>query len=245
MTKPLLQDPAALVAAEIDRFCTAVFAPLRAMAAAVTIPVGRAPLLAEFAAIEPLAIAELRRADALVVGSGLVADPGLIADAPWHLAWWTGGPGRPIEPLRTVSDPAADGFRDYTLLEWWAVPRRTGRRHVTGPYVDYLCTDALTLTFTVPVHRADGSMAAVVGSDVYVARAERFLLPAMRAAGERPVTVVNAAGRVVVSTFAGHATGALLRTIPAGWDGHSPAELPFKALIGPGQSQDLAYRKRV
>jgi hypothetical protein len=239
MTKPaagLLRDAAAKaadVAAEIERFCTTVFEPLHTMAevVAAAIPADRRPTLAELAAVEPLAVAQLRRPDALVVGSGLVADPGLIADAPWHLSWWTAGVDRRIEPLRVVSDPAQDGFRDYTVLEWWAVPRRTGRRHITGPYVDYLCTDALTLTFTVPVFAPDGSLAAVVGSDVYVARAERVLLPALRA-GARPATVLNAAGRVVVSTFAAHATGSLLRTTPAGWAVHDGVDVPFRVLVG-------------
>jgi hypothetical protein len=224
--------PAADIAGEIGRFCAAVFEPLLEMAAvaAAAIPAGRRPALADLAAVEPLALTQLRRADRLVIGSGLVAAPDLLADAPWHLAWWTAGADGRVAPLRVVSDPARDGFRDYTVLEWWATPRRTGRRHITGPYVDYLCTDAYTLTFTVPVHRADSSLAAVVGSDVYVARAERFLLPALRAAG-RPATVVNPSGRVVVSSYSGHATGSLLRTVPAGWTRHDQDGVPFGVLI--------------
>jgi hypothetical protein len=227
----MIESPT-VIGAEIGAFCAAVFEPLSRMAevAAAAIPAGRRPVLAELAAVEPLALAQLRRDDELVIGSGLVAAPDLIADAPWHLAWWTAGADRRIAPLRVVSDPARDGFRDYTVLEWWAGPRRTGRRHITGPYVDYLCTDAYTLTFTVPVHRADGSMAAVVGSDVYVARAERFLLPALRALG-RPATVVNPSGRVVVSTYAGHATGSLVRATPAGWTRHDGAGVHFGVLV--------------
>ena len=217
----------------LEGFCAAVFAPLLIMAEMVgaALPARRRPVLADLAAIEPLARSELLRPDSLITGTGLIADPSLIADAPWHLAWWTADAGGRIAPLRVVSDPARDGFRDYTVLEWWAVPRRTGRRHITGPYVDYLCTDAYTLTFTVPVHRPDGSMAAVVGSDVYVARAERLLLPSLRAGG-RPATVVNAAGRVVVSTFSAHVAGSLVRTGPAGWLRHEAAGVPFAVLIG-------------
>jgi hypothetical protein len=227
----MIESPTA-IGAEIGAFCAAVFEPLSRMAEVATaaIPAGRRPALAEFGAIQPLALAQLRRDDELVIGSGLVAAPDLIADAPWHLAWWTTDASRRVEPLRVVSDPAQDGFRDYTVLEWWAVPRRTGQRHITGPYVDYLCTDAYTLTFTVPVHRPDGSMAAVVGSDVYVARAERFLLPALRACG-RPATVVNPSGRVVVSTYPGHATGALIRTTPVGWTRRDGEGVPFDVLI--------------
>jgi hypothetical protein len=70
----------------------------------------------------------------------------------------------------------------------------------------------------------------VVGSDVYVARAERFLLPALRACG-RPATVVNPSGRVVVSTYPGHATGALIRTTPVGWTRRDGEGVPFGVLV--------------
>jgi hypothetical protein len=225
--RPSSAPAAGRIVAELERLCATVFGPLLIMAEAVAaaLPAGRAPVLADLAVVHPAAVAQLRRPDGLVVGSGLIADPGLIADAPWHLAWWTAGADGGIAPLRVVSDPARDGFRDYTVLEWWAVPRRTGRRHVTGPYVDYLCTDAYTLTFTVPVRRADGSMAAAVGSDVYVARAERLLLPALRACG-RPATVVNRAGRVVVSTLPE------VGSVPAGWARHDAGDVPFSVLVG-------------
>jgi hypothetical protein len=226
------RDAAAAILLDVERFCAGVFAPLHEMAqvVAATLPADRRPRLADLAAVEPLAKAQLTRPDSLVVGSGLIAHPDLIADAPWHLAWWTAGTDGRITPLRVESDPARDGFRDYTVLEWWAVPRRTGRRHITGPYVDYLCTDAYTLTFTVPVHRPDGSMAAMVGSDVYVARAERLLLPSLRAGG-RLATVANASGRVVVSTFTAHVAGSLVRVKPAGWLQHDASGVPFRVLI--------------
>jgi hypothetical protein len=232
MTEVFVRPGAAGVATRLETLCSTVFAPLLTMAEAVAaaIPDGRPPALADFAAVRPLAYAQLERPDELVIGSGMIADPALIADAPWHLAWWIRDADRRIAPLRVVSDPARDGFRDYTILEWWAVPQRTGRRHITGPYVDYLCTDAYTLTFTVPVHRPDGSLAAVVGSDVYASRAERFLLPALRACG-RPATVVNMAGRVVVSTYPPHATGALVRSMADGWQRHDTGGVPFAVYV--------------
>src|SRR4051794_37158842 len=96
---------------------------------------------------------------ALVVGAGFIAAPGLLADAPRHLAWWLGkfntlgtAPGAAaVRRLVSVDDPAAEDFHDYTFMEWWRVPVETGLPHLTGPYVDYLCTDDYTLTLTVPV----------------------------------------------------------------------------------------------
>ncbi|MFB6611102.1 hypothetical protein ACFCVO_12315 [Agromyces sp. NPDC056379] len=172
------------------------------------------------AALDPV-IAKLVRpalddSRALITGAGFVAAPGFLSDAPWHLAWWLSGTNTfraaadgGVRRLDAVSDPDAEQFRDYTTLEWWRTPARTGTRHLTGPYVDYLCTDDYTVTITTPV-MVDGEMAGVVGTDAYVARLEQELLPVLRESGH-PCTLVNASGRIVASTDSRHATGALLR----------------------------------
>ena len=152
-----------------------------------------------------------------VIGAGFVAAPGFIPDAEWHLAWWLGelntfgleARSPHIRRLDAVEDPASDEFRDYTALEWWRVPLSTGRRHLTGPYVDYLCTDAYTVTLTVPVHDGDRTI-GVVGADLYVDEIERRQLPRLRALG-RPATLVNSSGRVIASTDSSRAPGSLLR----------------------------------
>jgi hypothetical protein len=167
--------------------------------------------------VESMVVPELERPGALEIGGGFVATPGFLADADWHLAWWLGDPnsGLPgrsaprIRRLFTTEDPTNDAFRDYTTLEWWRVPAATRSHHVTGPYVDYLCTDDYTLTLTAPV-TYDTSMIGVVGADLYVTDVERAILPHLRAVAE-PATLVNASGRVIVSTDPHLATGALLR----------------------------------
>jgi hypothetical protein len=169
------------------------------------------------ALIEAAVVQELTGDARSIIGAGYVAEPGFITDARWHLAWWLGdlntfgmGSDAPrIRRLDAVEDPDSESFRDYTSLEWWRVPARTQQRHITGPYVDYLCTDEYTLTLTTPVfHR--NVMVGVTGADLYVADVERSLLPAMRAVNAG-VTLVNDAGRVVLSTDLHLATGALLR----------------------------------
>ena len=172
------------------------------------------------AALDPIVAALVRPAlddsRGLITGAGFVAAPGFLADAPWHLAWWLSGtntfraaPEGGVRRLEAVSDPDSEQFRDYTTLEWWRVPAGTGTRHLTGPYVDYLCTDDYTVTITTPVS-VDGEMVGLVGTDAYVARVEQELLPVIRESGH-PCTLVNASGRIVASTDPRRATGALLR----------------------------------
>ncbi|MFF2372169.1 hypothetical protein [Agromyces sp. NPDC058110] len=175
---------------------------------------------AEAISLDPVVAAlvgrELERDGSLITGAGFVAAPGFLADAQWHLAWWLssansfGSPGTAtLRRLDAVSDPDSEQFRDYTTLEWWRVPGRTLRRHLTGPYVDYLCTDDYTVTITTPVI-SEGEMVGVVGADAYVARLERELLPVLRE-WRGACTLVNASGRIIASTDARRATGALLR----------------------------------
>lgn len=89
-------------------------------------------------------------------------------------------------------------LRDFRALEWYQVPESTHQTHITGPYVDQLCTCDYILTLTMPV-RVDDEMVGVVGTDIYVKRPEREPLPLFLALNE-PVVLLNEVGRVVVST---------------------------------------------
>ncbi|WES63493.1 hypothetical protein P0L94_13600 [Microbacter sp. GSS18] len=162
------------------------------------------PLVASFAVP---AVSE----QTLLTGAGFVATPGVLPDAPYHLAWWlretASDPS--AHRLRAIEDPSSELFRDYTALEWWRVPASTGARHLTGPYVDYVCTDDYTVTITTPVV-VDGTMVGVVGADALVDRLERELLPVLGST-TLPATVVNASARVVTSTDTHREPGSILR----------------------------------
>jgi hypothetical protein len=148
----------------------------------------------------------------LVIGAGFVSAPRVFADQEFGFEWWTEGPAQLFISL----DPASENFLDYTRQSWYTVPRDTGRRHINGPYVDYLCTDEYTLTFTLPVDR-HGTFAGVVGADVYVREFEHAVRPMLRSL--RRAALLNAQGRVIVSNSVRQPTGSLIREagIPAWW----------------------------
>jgi hypothetical protein len=126
-----------------------------------------------------------------LVGAGFVAARSALADKPLYLAWWQG------DDRRLLAEPrlnATETF-DYTRRPWFANPATTGQRHITGPYVDFVCTDEYTVTATAPVV-VDGRMVGVVGADTLVETLEGMLLPGLRAAD---ATLVNEHGRAVVS----------------------------------------------
>lgn len=179
------------------------------------------PSVAELAGLRPAVLDLLAGHDDLVAGAGYVPAPGVLADRSRWLEWWTGGGGGEPARLSLDSAPGGGAAFDYTDQPWFTVPAATGLRHLTGPYVDYFCTDDYTLTLTTPVRR-DGEFLGVVGLDVFVGTVERLVLPRMRELG-RPAALVNAQGRVVVSTSVREVTGSLVRSpdVAGLWDGRA------------------------
>lgn len=138
-----------------------------------------------------------------VLGAGYVAAPDALTDRTLYLAWWQGDDQ---QLLGESEAPASGAPFDYTRREWFRVPAETRRRHVTGPYVDYVCTDEYVVTCTVPV-LADGRMVGVAGADVLVETLEELLLRPLSQAG---ATLVGEHGRVVVSADHRIAPGTVL-----------------------------------
>ena len=148
----------------------------------------------------------LGSAGQLAVGLGLVVAPGPQREL--QLRWWQTDPatGR-LVALHPDLRPASLGFYDYTAADWFDVPRRTGTRHVVGPYVDVHGTGQYLLTFTEPVI-ADGQFLGVVGADVPVSRFESHLLRELGAV-DVPFVLLDEEGRVVLSTSPRWLVGAL------------------------------------
>ena len=148
----------------------------------------------------------LGSAGQLAVGLGLVVAPGPLREL--QLRWWQTDPATGLlVALRPDLRPASLGFYDYTAADWFDVPRRTGARHVVGPYVDVHGTGRYLLTFTEPVI-ADREFLGVVGADVPVSRFESHLLRELGAVDE-PFVLLDGEHRVVLSTSPRWLVGAL------------------------------------
>jgi hypothetical protein len=167
----------------------------------------------------------------LVVGLGFVAAPGLLTDVPAWLEWWQLRPDGGVRPLLLDLDPATSAYSDYTHWDWYALPRDSHRRAISGPYVDYLCTDEYSLTLAAPVHGPDGSFAGVAAADVYLRHFDAVAVPALRALG-CPAFLVNPRGRVVASTTASRLPGDLVRGLD-GLDVHPCGGIPLRLVTVP------------
>ncbi len=211
------------IAGRLDDLAGELWAEIDGLAGLVEEALAAGPARRADLAIEEHSRALIAGGGGRVAGAGFVAAPGVLADAPYWLEWWqvdTRDGSEGCRRLAAETDPNAIGFRDYTELPWYAGPLASGARHVTGPYVDYVCTDQHTLTFTRPVAR-DGEFAGVVGADVLVAWVDRELAGELVACAA-PCVVINAAGRVVVASGSDWVVGDLVRGLPLGaWFGGS------------------------
>ena len=197
-------------------------------------------------AVADLVIPRLVEDDPLLVGAGFIADGEIVRGRDVHFAWWLGpleaNPvlGSTTEPTRL--DLTTRGYteylRDFRALEWYRIPATTRHAHVTGPYVDHLCTCDYILTLTMPVHAGGAGagdavrMVGVVGADVAVRGLEHELLAALLDVPE-PLALVNEDGRVVVSTEPSLQVGQLALA----WDRAEPCPgTPFRVLVRPAAS---------
>jgi hypothetical protein len=223
----------------VDETMRGVFAQLDAWRSRIEEALATEPRAAELDdTVAALVLPVLAADDALLVGAGFIADADVLGTRGVHFAWWLGplddNPvlGATTEPTRL--DLSTRGYteylRDFRSLEWFRVPTTTFQAHVTGPFVDHLCTCDYMLTFTSPV-RLPGAdaVAGVVGADVAVRRLEREVLPALLRS-ERPAALVGEHGRVIVSTAPGMPVASL---VPADAPRFECATAPFALVPAP------------
>jgi hypothetical protein len=144
--------------------------------------------------IRPAVAAMLHEPGSRLAGAGFVATAGLLGPERSYMAWWQ---GEDLERVDALANFSPQSLSRYVKAEWFRVPVATGEPHVTGPYIDLLCTDEYVLTFTHPVFR-NGEVAGVVGLDVTAQILERAGLAALRSIGPGAV-LVNAGGRSIIS----------------------------------------------
>jgi hypothetical protein len=202
-------DEVARVGAAISEVVERVFGTVTAVRTAALRSAARAGMRAGLRVLDDGVRELLREPGQLAVGLGLVVAPRSEQGLPLRLEWWQIDPdGGHLRTLEPDLKPTSLGYYDYTATEWFDVPRRTGRRHVVGPYVDVHGTGRYLLTLTEPVV-VDGEFMGVAGADVSVRRFETHLLQILGRL-PAPFLLVNDEDRVVLSTAARWVVGGLL-----------------------------------
>lgn len=197
----------AAVAEEVSAHFERILAEVDQMRAALCERFAAGPVDAAQAEAAVHPIAQRLLDGGAVLGTGYVAGRDALSDRALHLASWQ---GEDKQLLGRSDAPGGDEF-DYTKREWFRVPQTTGDRHVTGPYVDYVCADEYVVTSAVPVLVEGGRMVGIVGADQLVETLEDLLLEVLSDAG---ATLVSDHGRVIASADHRVAPGTLVELGP-------------------------------
>lgn len=240
MNAPTRSRPADIVS-WISEIVEEVFAPLESLRHGVlashrsAIDQGQPLTCNDIAGIRPTVLSWLRREHELVVGAGAIIAPVLLADQPRRLEWWSRPQGGHDPVFLDVDlDPDSLEFYDYACAEWFREPRVTGRRHITGPHVDFGGTDSYILTFTLPVF-AQEHFLGVVGADVLAAHLETRLLPVLIGL-DYEVVLLNAEHRVIASNSPNRPSGTLCPEQVA--TGHTLPGSTWQLLCSPETAAD-------
>jgi len=127
-------------------------------------------------------------------------------DGYWTLEWWQ-QEGRSLQHVPLERNQETRRRLDFRAFAWFDQPARRHLPVIEGPYVDYICNGAYTITAAHPV-LVRQAFAGVAAVDVLVSTLDRMLLPALRRIG-KPALVLNADSRVVMSTAHRIRTGSL------------------------------------
>lgn len=200
----------------VDARVEAVFAHVEAVRRDVlasvsgTLRRGGRPRVADLAPLDPLLRSVLEdQTDPRLAGLGYIAEVDVFADEPRWLQWVRRAEDGRLARLEPDLDPDSFGFYDFTAADWFRRPLATGQRSVVGPYVDFAGTDEYVVTMTLPVVLEDRVL-GVCGADLRLGDLSDALMPTLCSVGS-DVALVNADGRVVVSTSPRWQVGALLR----------------------------------
>lgn len=192
--------------AQFDEFVDGMFSPLEAwrprLQAQLAERLAKGPLTGAqlTALIETDTHAVLESTNRPLYGAGFCGTDAVVSEGN-PLAWWQ-GPERSLLASSTFGPGQA--AIDLQRLEWFRVPAQTLERHIAGPFVDYLCSNEITLTASIPVMLED-QFVGVLCADVLVASLENLLMPLL--ARLDGAVVVNSNGRVVVSVHPEYETG--------------------------------------
>lgn len=127
----------------------------------------------------------------------------------WTLEWWFIKEGQ-IQPAKLENYQNAQRFLDFRSLEWFQQPAQSKQPYIHGPYVDYICNDAYTITIAHPV-MVQNQFIGVIAIDILVSALESILMPSLKNI-QQTVVITNQNYRVISSNDVQIRTGTLLKS---------------------------------
>lgn len=127
----------------------------------------------------------------------------------WTLEWWYKQEDH-LQQAQFENYQNTQRFLDFRSFEWFQLPSETRQPYIHGPYVDYICNDAYTITIAYPVMQQEQFL-GVIAIDILVATLEQMILPILKNIEQKAV-IINQNARVIASNDASIRTGTLLKS---------------------------------
>lgn len=144
----------------------------------------------------------------------------------WTLEWWYKKDHK-IQQAELESYQEMQQRLDFRLFDWFNHPAENKQPYVEGPYVDYICNHAYTITFSHPV-MIDQQFVGVVVIDLLVSTLDQLVLPKLKMLNQIAV-VTNDDARIILSNTAKYRTGALFREKTA--EKSTQQQHPFQLML--------------
>ncbi|MFT4021555.1 MAG: cache domain-containing protein [Acinetobacter sp.] len=126
----------------------------------------------------------------------------------WILEWWFKDESR-IEQAHLELDQGTQQRLDFRTFDWFHQASASDQTYVHGPYVDYICNTAYTITAAHPIY-VETQFIGVAVVDILVATLEKRLIQTIKQIG-CPVIITNQSDRVIISSLAKVRVGSIFK----------------------------------
>ncbi|TCM60917.1 cache domain-containing protein [Acinetobacter calcoaceticus] len=145
----------------------------------------------------------------------------------WTLEWWYKKANQ-LQQAKLENYQNAQRFLDFRSFEWFHAPAQNQQPCIYGPYVDYICNGAYTITSAHPV-LVNGQFIGVIAIDLLVSALEKIFMPSLKNIQQKAV-IINDQARVITSNDVTIRTGTLLKSA-AIQSPTKPAQMPFQLVM--------------
>ncbi|MCY1424187.1 Cache domain protein [compost metagenome] len=161
---------------------------------------GRKPTSRDLAFLQANIEASLASNDTYIHGTGVVLEPGELADQELFLEWFYRPSKGKIAPMLLNFNRQSESFYNYQGMPWFTRPKLTGKPSIEGPFVDLYGTELYILAFSVPIY-AQGHFVGVAAADIALHEFDQLLTRCLLRM-KNEAFIINGEGRIVAANSA-------------------------------------------
>ncbi|AIL63347.1 cache domain-containing protein [Pseudomonas alkylphenolica] len=158
---------------------------------------GRKPTSKDLAFLQATLEERLSSNDTYIHGTGVVLEPGELADQEFFLEWFYRPASGKIAPMMLNFNRQSESFYNYQGMPWFTRPKLTLQASVEGPFVDLYGTELYILAFSLPI-LAGGRFVGVAAADIAMHEFDQLLTRCLLRM-QNEAFIINGEGRIVAA----------------------------------------------